>query len=53
MPRNDVHVRAMGTAIPGSMAMNTPLNFLLDGKNAAMKRSMIFLSTVSSGRADA
>jgi hypothetical protein len=36
VPRNDVHVHAMGAAIPGSMGMNTPLNFQIDGKNAAI-----------------
>ncbi len=36
VPRNDVHVAAMGTMIPGSMGMNTPLNFQLDGQNAAI-----------------
>ena len=36
VPRNDVHVAAMGTMVPGAMGMNTPLNFQLDGKNAAI-----------------
>ena len=27
---------SMGTMIPGSMGMNTPFNFQLDGKNAAI-----------------
>jgi uncharacterized protein DUF1259 len=36
VPRNDVHVHAVGAAIPGSMGMNTPLNFQFDGKNAAI-----------------
>ena len=36
VPRNDIHVAAMGTMMPGSMGMNTPLNFQLDGKNAAI-----------------
>lgn len=36
VPRADIHVMAMGTMIPGSMGMNTPLNFQLDGKNAAI-----------------
>lgn len=36
VPRNDIHVSAMGTMVPGSMGMNTPFNFQLDGKNAAI-----------------
>src|SRR6516225_506298 len=36
VPRNDLHVASMGTMIPGSMGMNTPFNFQLDGKNAAI-----------------
>jgi Domain of Unknown Function (DUF1259) len=36
VPRNDIHVAAMGTMVPGSMGMNTPFNFQLDGKNAAI-----------------
>ena len=36
VPRNDIHVAAMGTTVPGSMGMNTPFNFQLDGKNAAI-----------------
>ena len=36
VPRNDLHVASMGTMIPGSMGMNTPFNFQLDGKNAAV-----------------
>src|SRR5262249_15578476 len=31
VPRNDVHVMAGGTMIPGSMGMNTPFNFQIDG----------------------
>lgn len=41
VPRNDIHVAAMGTAIPGYMGMNTPLNFQLDGKNAAINGDFI------------
>ena len=44
-PRNDVHVTAMGAAIPGSMGMNTPLNFQLDGKNAAVNGDFMLLAT--------
>jgi Domain of Unknown Function (DUF1259) len=36
VPRNDLHVASMGMMIPGSMGMNTPFNFQLDGKNAAI-----------------
>jgi hypothetical protein len=35
--KNDVHVAAMSTMVPGSMGMNTPFNFQLDGKNAAVR----------------
>jgi hypothetical protein len=44
-PRNDVHVTAMGATIPGSMGMNTPLNFQLDGKNAAVNGDFMLLAT--------
>ena len=44
MPRNDVHVHAMGTSIPGSMGMNTPLNFQLDGKNEAINGDFMLLA---------
>jgi hypothetical protein len=44
VPRNDVHVHAMGAAIPGSMGMNTPLNFQLDGKNAAINGDFMLLA---------
>src|SRR5262249_12758297 len=33
---NDLHVASMGMMIPGSMGMNPPFNFQLDGKNAAI-----------------
>jgi len=36
VPRNDIHVASMGTMLPGSMGMNTPFNFQIDGKNAAI-----------------
>ena len=36
VPRNDIHVATMGAMVPGSMGMNTPFNFQLDGKNAAI-----------------
>ena len=44
VPRNDVHVHAMSTAIPGSMGMNTPLNFQFDGKNAAINGDFMLLA---------
>ena len=44
VPRNDVHVHAMDAAIPGSMGMNTPLNFQFDGKNAAINGDFMLLA---------
>src|SRR5215468_11420014 len=41
VPRNDIHVAAMGAAIPSYMGMNTPLNFQLDGSNAAINGDFI------------
>jgi hypothetical protein len=41
VPRNDIHVAARGAAIPGYMGMNTPLNFQLEGKNAAINGDFI------------
>lgn len=43
-PRNDVHVTTMGAAIPGGMGMNTPLNFQLDGMNAAVNGDFMLLA---------
>jgi hypothetical protein len=43
VPRNDIHVAAMGTMIPGSMGMNTPFNFQLDGTNAAINGDFMLL----------
>lgn len=43
VPRNDIHVAAMGTMMPGSMGMNTPFNFQLDGKNAAINGDFMLL----------
>jgi hypothetical protein len=45
VPRNDIHVAAMGTMVPGSMGMNTPLNFQLDGKNAAINGDFMLRPT--------
>jgi hypothetical protein len=44
VPRNDIHVMAGGTMIPGSMGMNTPLNFQIDGKNAAINGDFMLLA---------
>ena len=41
VPRNDIHVAAMGAAIPGYMGMNTPFNFQLEGNNAAINGDFI------------
>jgi hypothetical protein len=43
VPRNDLHVAAMGTMIPGSMGMNTPLNFQLEGSDAAINGDFMLL----------
>jgi hypothetical protein len=43
VPRNEVHVMTMGTMLPGSMGMNTPFNFQLDGKNAAVNGDFMLL----------
>jgi hypothetical protein len=43
VPRDDVHVAATGAMIPGSMGMNTPLNFQLDGTNAAINGDFMLL----------
>ena len=43
VPRNNVHVMTMGTMLPGSMGMNTPFNFQLDGKNAAISGDFMLL----------
>lgn len=44
VPRNDIHVASMGGMIPGAMGMNTPLNFQLDGKNAAINGDFMLLA---------
>jgi hypothetical protein len=43
VPRNEVHVATMGAMLPGSMGMNTPFNFQLDGKNAAINGDFMLL----------
>jgi hypothetical protein len=44
VPRNDLQVKMMGTSIPGSMGMNIPLNFQIDGKNAAINGDFMLLA---------
>jgi len=44
VPRNDIHVKLMGKEIPGSMGMNTPLNFQVDGQNAAINGDFLLLA---------
>ncbi len=44
VPRNDVHVKMMGIEIPGNMGMNTPLNFQLEGKKAAVNGDFMLLA---------
>jgi hypothetical protein len=43
VPRHDVRVKAVGTMVPGSMGMNTPFNFQLDGKNAVINGDFMLL----------
>jgi hypothetical protein len=43
VPRNDVRVEALKAHIPGSMGMNTPLNFQLEGGNAAINGDFMLL----------
>jgi uncharacterized protein DUF1259 len=45
VPRNDIHVMTMGTMVPGSMGMNTPFNFQLDGTNAAINGDFMLRPT--------
>jgi hypothetical protein len=45
VPRNDVHVRMMGTDIPGYMGMNTPLNFQIEGRKAAINGDFMLLGS--------
>ncbi len=44
VPRNDIHVKMMGADIPGSMGMNTPLNFQVEGKKAAINGDFMLLA---------
>ena len=43
VPRNDIDVMAMDTAIPSNMGMNTPLNFQFSGNRAAINGDFILL----------
>ena len=43
VPRNNIHVMAIGATLPGSMGMNTPFNFQLDGQNAAISGDFMLL----------
>ena len=45
VPRNDIHVAAMGTMVPGSMGMNTPFNFQLEGNKAAINGDFMLRPT--------
>ncbi len=42
--RDDIHVRTMGSDIPGSMGMNTPLNFQIEGDKAAINGDFLLLA---------
>jgi hypothetical protein len=44
VPRSDIHVKMMGVEIPGSMGMNTPLNFQIEGKKAAVNGDFMLLA---------
>jgi hypothetical protein len=44
VPRNDIRVKITGMEIPGSMGMNTPLNFQIDGKKAAVNGDFMLLA---------
>lgn len=43
IPRDDIHVKSMGYEIPGSMGMNTPLNFQIEGGKAAVNGDFLLL----------
>lgn len=45
VPRPDIHVTMMGTAIPASMGMNTALNFQIEGKRAAINGDFMLLAS--------
>lgn len=45
IPRDGVRVKAMGSGIPGGMGMNTPLNFQLEGDNAAVNGDFLLLAS--------
>ncbi len=43
MPRDDVQVKMKGAEIPGNMGMNIPLNFQIEGKQAAINGDFMLL----------
>ena len=44
IPRNDLHVKMMGASMPGGMGMSIPLNFQIEGKNAAINGDFMLLA---------
>lgn len=44
VPRDDLHVKMKGTEIPGSMGMNIPLNFQINGEKAAINGDFLLLA---------
>jgi hypothetical protein len=44
VPRDDIHVKMWGVEIPGYMGMNTPLNFQIEGKKAAINGDFMLLA---------
>ncbi len=44
VPRKDLHIKMKGAEIPGSMGMNIPLNFQLDGSKAAINGDFMLLA---------
>ncbi len=42
VPRKDLHITMKGAEIPGSMGMNIPLNFQMDGSKAAINGTFCF-----------
>lgn len=44
IPRDDVHVNMSGMEIPGNMGMNIPLNFQIEGSQAAINGDFMLLA---------
>lgn len=44
VPRDDIRVKTMGFDIPGGMGMNTPLNFQIEGNQAAINGDFLLLA---------